>query len=56
MRVLRPGGPLARQDWEAEAIAIELIEQFDGKLTLEKSTYEWALEQARLAVERLLGS
>ena len=47
---------LARQDREAEAIAIELIEQFDGKLTLEKSAYEWALEQARLAVERLLGS
>lgn len=45
---------LARQDREAEAIAIELIEEFDGKLMLEKSAYEWALERSRLAVKRLL--
>jgi hypothetical protein len=47
---------LARQDPEAEAIAIELIEAFDGKLELEKTSYAWAIEQSRLAVERLLAS
>ncbi|MCX6609350.1 MAG: hypothetical protein NTW74_00685 [Acidobacteria bacterium] len=47
---------LARQDPQAEAIAIELIELLDGKLGLEKSAYEWALEQSRAAVNRLIGA
>lgn len=45
---------LALQDPRAEAIAIELIEALDGKLDLDAKSYAWALEQARLAVERLL--
>jgi hypothetical protein len=47
---------LAKQDPEAEAIAIELIEVLDGKLGLEKESYEWALEQSRAAVNRLIAS
>jgi hypothetical protein len=47
---------LAKQDPEAEAIAIELIEALDGKLGLEKDSYEWALEQSRAAVNRLIAS
>lgn len=45
---------LANQDRDAEAIAIELLEQLDGKLTLEKADYETALELAKRAVYRLL--
>ena len=45
---------LAKQDPEAEAIAIELTEALDGKLGLEKESYEWALEQSRAAVNRLI--
>jgi hypothetical protein len=45
---------LGRQDPKAEAIAIELTEELDGKLELEKTAYEWAVERARIAVERLL--
>lgn len=47
---------LARQDVQAEAIAIELIEELDGKLLLERESYDWALERARVAMERLLAS
>jgi len=47
---------LAQQDVQAEAIAIELIEELDGKLVLEKESYDWAIERARLALERLLAS
>lgn len=45
---------LARQDPKAEAIAIELMEELDGKVQLEPNGYAWALERARSAVERLL--
>ncbi len=45
---------LAAQDPEAEAIAIELLEQFDGRLSLEKPDYQAALELAKQAVYRLL--
>lgn len=45
---------LARQDPAAEAIAIELVEEFDGRLELTRESYSWALEKARSAIDRLL--
>lgn len=45
---------LARQDPEAEAIAIELIEKLDGRVALEPEEYRWSIEQARAAVQTLL--
>jgi hypothetical protein len=46
---------LARQDPEAEAIAIELLESLEPHLTLELADYQQALELTRQAVGRLLG-
>jgi len=48
-------GLLARQDPLAEAIAIELVEALDGRLNLDIESYKWALEQSRLAMQRLSG-
>ncbi|MBM3761692.1 MAG: hypothetical protein FJW36_15780 [Acidobacteria bacterium] len=45
---------LAKQDPQAEAISIELIEELDGKVQLDPNGYAWALERARSALERLL--
>ncbi len=47
---------LAKQDPVAEAVAIELIERLDGKLGLDKTSYDWALEQARISMARLVGT
>ncbi|WP_031497650.1 hypothetical protein [Bryobacter aggregatus] len=45
---------LAGQDPEAEAIAIELLERLDGRLSLDKSDYEAALQLSKEAVYRLV--
>ncbi len=45
---------LGRQDPKAEAISIELMEEFDGKLKLEAAAYRWALERAQMAIDQLL--
>ena len=46
---------LAAQDPAAEALAIELIEELDSKLSLNKDAYASALSAAKSAVARLLG-
>lgn len=46
---------LAAQDRDAEAIAIEVLEQLDGKIGLEQADYDAALRIAKQAVYRLLG-
>lgn len=46
---------LGEQDREAEAIAIEFLEEFDGKIELEPKAYAKALEAASAAVTRLTG-
>lgn len=46
---------LAEQDPEAEALAIEFLEAFDGKIELEAGAYERAMRAAAEAMTRLTG-